>query len=103
MPSYHLVVVAALGAFTQAQPAPLVATTGSPVLIDTGAAATTPLMSEARYQQFVEQQGKTSADFVPIEKKPAGLGPGAQFGINLILRGRNLSWAIDGDETAGYV
>lgn len=105
MPRHCLVVVvgALAAAFTQPQSAPITPTTDRPVLIDTGAAATTPLMSDARYQQFVQQQGRTSADFVPIQKKPAGLSPGAQFGINLILRGRNLSWAIDGDDKAGYV
>ena len=60
-------------------------------------------MSETRYQRFVEETGKANPDFVAIEKKPAGLTPQARFGINLTLRGKILSWVIDGDENDGYV
>jgi thiol-disulfide isomerase/thioredoxin len=96
--------VAAVGAaLAMPQARPLSAPTGSPELIETGPTGTTFVMSETRYQRFVEETGKANPDFVAIQKKPAGLSPGARFGINLTLRGKILSWVIDGDENDGYV
>lgn len=86
-----------------AQSSPLTATTSKPVLIDTGSTSTTFAMSEEQYRRFVEQTGRTNPDFVPIVRNPQGLSTRARFGINLVLRGKNLSWAIDGDDADGYV
>jgi peroxiredoxin len=92
------VIVAAL---LTPQARPITATTGAPQLTDT--AGTTFPMTAARYDEFVEKTGKTSAVFVPITRKPAALSARATFGMNLILRGHNLCWALDGDDTHGYV
>lgn len=85
------------------QPASITAAPGEPVLIETGSTGTTFAMTEAAYQRFVEQTGRASPVFVEIKKKPDGVSPRAQFGINLSLRGKILSWMVDGDETDGYV
>jgi thiol-disulfide isomerase/thioredoxin len=99
-----LVAVSVLaGALTIPQAQPFTVTTGEPVLIDTGGAGTTLAMTEPEYQRFVEQMGKANPAFVPIAKKPDGLSAKARFGVNLVLRGKNLCWAIDGDQDAGYV
>jgi peroxiredoxin len=98
-----LVAAAALVPLSAVQAGRLTASTGAPTLIDTGSTGTTFAMTEAQYQRFVEETGSKSPDFVAIIRKPDGLSPKAQFGINLALRGKILSWAIDGDETEGYV
>jgi len=80
----------------------LIATTGSPQLIESGGAATTLLMNERDYQAFVDLHGQQDPSFVPIRRKPEGLSPRAQYGFNLILGGHNLCWAIDGGPEDGY-
>jgi peroxiredoxin len=98
-----LLFAALIGAAARAQPAPVTAIAGDPVLIETGSAGTTFAMTEAAYRRFVEQTGRSSPLFVEIRKTPAALSPRAQFGINLSLRGQILSWVLDGDDQDGYV
>jgi peroxiredoxin len=98
-----LVAAATVVSLSAVQSGTLTVTTGAPTLIDTGSTGTTFAMTDAQYQRFVEEMGSKSPDFVAITHKRGGLSPKAQFGINLALRGKILSWAIDGDETQGYV
>ena len=100
--SWALAAVLAVG-FQAAQSQPISAPTGAPTLIDTGSTGTTFVMTEAEYRSFVERRGAENPNFVPITKKPVGLSAKARFGINLGLRQKNLCWALDGDETDGYV
>jgi peroxiredoxin len=91
----------AAAALAAPQARPLTGTAGAPDLTDT--AGTTFAMTWTRYAEFAERASKADPSFVPITKKPDGLGADAMFGINLILRGKNLGWALDGSETGGYV
>ena len=99
-----LVIAAAFGSsLAMPQGVPLVAATAAPQLIDKGPAGTTFVMTAAEYQRFVDLMGRASPDFVPITRKPDALTSQAVFGIDLSLRGKIMSWALDGDESAGYV
>ncbi len=83
------------------QMASITVPTGEAELIETPA-LTFLTMTEGEYQKLAKQMAQ-SPTFVPIKKKPDGLSPGARFGLNLILGGRNLSWIIDGNVTDGYI
>ena len=84
------------------QAKPVTAVTAAPQLVETGGAGVTMAMTEEGYQKLATQLAKMPA-FVLMTKKPAGLGPQARFGIGLTYGGRNRSWALDGDDKAGYV
>jgi len=104
MTKVALLVVTAAAALAAPQARPTVLGIAEPPeLIVTGSAATTFAMTDAQYADLVAKNAAGSSVFVPIVKKPAALSPRARYGINLILRGKNLCWALDGDETAGYV
>jgi peroxiredoxin len=85
-----------------AQGPAIVAPAGPPVLVETGPAATWFLMNERDYQTFVEQHGRENASFVAMTRKPAGLSLRAQYGLNLIVAGHNLSWIVDGGVDDGF-
>jgi hypothetical protein len=59
--------------------------------------------TEEDYQKKVAERAAKDATFVPIKRKPTGLGPAARFGSGFPFEGHNCSWALDGDEQKGYV
>jgi thiol-disulfide isomerase/thioredoxin len=83
-----------------AQLTPIVATTGEPEFRKDANAVTSPAMTEAEYVRSAGQV--KSPNFVRMTKKPAGIGAGARFGLHFMWRGKNVSWAVDGDDQAGY-
>lgn len=83
------------------QARPITAPTGKAELIETGAGASFA-MTEADYQKLVKQLAHMPA-FVPMTKKPEGLGPHARFGVNFVFEGRNRTWVLDGDNANGYI
>jgi len=85
------------------QSPPLVAPAGVPSLIESASTTTTFVMTEAEYRRSMERRVPEFPNLVPITKKPAGLSARARFGAPFLLRGQLLSWAMDGDETDGYV
>jgi thiol-disulfide isomerase/thioredoxin len=84
------------------QPQPLSASTGEPKLLETGSGGVLFAMTEEGYKKLAEQLAN-AAGFVPMKRKPPDLGPNARFGINFVLEGRNLTWALDGSEEKGYI
>ncbi len=81
---------------------PLSASTGEPELLETGGGIVLSGMTEEGYKRLAEQLAN-SPHFIPMKRKPQDLGPNARFGINLVLEGRNLTWALDGSEEKGYI
>ena len=81
---------------------PLSASTGKPKLLETSGGGVLFAMTEEDYQKLAAQLANTPA-FVPMKRKPPNLGPEARFGINLVLEGRNRTWALDGNEKKGYI
>jgi peroxiredoxin len=69
-----------------AEPRPLTASTGKPVLLEDHA----PL----RLLAFTEED-LPDVIKAPMPRKPAGLGPQARFGFNFWVGQKNLVWAID--------
>src|SRR5688572_3111077 len=83
------------------QTSPLTAPAGEPELVETGGGAVMFTMTEAEYQKVAARMAESPV-FVAMKKRPAKLSERARFGFNFILGGRNLSWALDGDDKDGY-
>jgi thiol-disulfide isomerase/thioredoxin len=59
--------------------------------------------TEEDYQKKLAERMAKNPAFVPVKRKPKGLSPAAQFGVNFAFEGHSLSWILDGDEKQGYV
>lgn len=69
-----------------AEPRPLTASTGKPVLLEDGDPIAIPSFAEAQLPGLIK---------APMPRKPAGLGAQARFGFNFWVGQRNLVWALD--------
>ena len=85
-----------------AQSGAVTARTSDAVLIETGGAGVSFALTEVEYQAQAAQLSKLPS-FVTMAVKPAGVSASARFGFNFVLDGKNRSWALDGDDTNGYV
>jgi hypothetical protein len=59
-------------------------------------------MKEKEFWELSKRLSK-HASFVGIKRKPGKLTAAALFGLNLVIKGKNISWILDGNETRGYV
>ena len=78
---------------------PLVFPTGSPEMSKSPGGITFP-MNAAEYQKFV---GQGLRNVIPVRKLPAGASPGARYGYNFVIGGKNRGWVLDGDDVRGWV
>src|SRR2546423_1497288 len=70
----------------------IVVKTEDPVLLDA-----TPGISYAMNEQAYQELVSKITQVVSIRIKPKHLSPTAQFGFNLVINKKNISWIIDGD------
>ncbi len=82
------------------QAKPITASTGEPVLLDSGRSAVNFAMTEAEYQKLVASV--TLPALVRMTKKPDGLSADARFGINFTFDHKNRAWVLDGDDQRGW-
>ena len=59
-------------------------------------------MKEKEFWELSKRLSK-HASFVGIKRKPIKLTAAALFGFNLVIKGKNISWILDGNETRGYM
>ena len=57
--------------------------------------------TEPEYQKFLADRQSQKADVVPMKHKPENLSSNAKFGLAPV-DGREVTYAIQGDDTAGY-
>src|SRR6185436_14439031 len=95
-----VVILCSLSAPAAFQAKPITASTGEPVLLDSGRSAANFAMTEDEYQKVVASV--TLAALVPMTKKPDGLSPDARFGINFTFDRKNRAWVLDGDDQRGW-
>jgi len=95
-----VVILCSLYAPAAFQAKPITASTGEPVLLDSGRSAANFAMTEDEYQKLVASV--TMPALVRMTKKPDGLSPDARFGINFTFDRKNRAWILDGDDQRGW-
>lgn len=72
-----------------------------PVLLEKGAGLSYA-MTEIEYLKLMKQlSGRPN--YIEIRSKPRNLSKESRFGMNIVVNGKNIGWALDGNEKRGFM